>query len=194
MDQSRQLALLIRPYGDHKAPIPLGDDVVLQNLGIAGGRDDLLQDLPAFCQRRPHVTANVRQLRAGGVGHGVLVADAPPDLILQEPIAVDGQENLVKGGRLCRVGVEILLGPAGGVQQIADPDQLRDVEAAAPVRPVQQVLYRLDAGKTRRPSQDDHGPCAVGLIQQAQHVLIICFRPDRQCQLLGLRADRLLRQ
>ena len=29
MDQSRQIALLIRPYGDHKAPIPLGDDVVL---------------------------------------------------------------------------------------------------------------------------------------------------------------------
>ena len=131
MDQSRQIALLIRLDGDHKTPIPLGDDVVLQNLGIAGGRDDLLQNLPAFCQRRPHVTANVRQLRAGGVGHGVLVADAPPDLILQEPVAVDGQKNLVESGRLCRVGIEILLGPAGSIQQIADPDQLRDVEAAA---------------------------------------------------------------
>ena len=140
------------------------------------------------------MTANVRQLRAGGVGHGVLVADAPPDLILQEPVAVDGQKNLVESGRLCRVGIEILLGPAGGVQQIADSDQLRDVEAAAPVRPVQQVLYRLDAGKTRRPPQDDHGPCAVGLIQQTQHVLIICFRPNRQRQFFGLRTDRLLRQ
>ena len=140
------------------------------------------------------MTANVRQFRAGGVGHGVLVADAPPDLILQEPIAVDGQENLVKGGRLCRVGVEILLGPAGSVQQIADPDQLRDVEAAAPVRPVQQVLYRLDTGKTRRPPQDDHGPCTIGLVQQTQHVLIVCFRPDCQRQFLGLRADRLLGQ
>ena len=137
---------------------------------------------------------DVPQFRAGCVGHGVLVGNAPADLILQEPIAVDGQKNLVKGGRLCRVGVEILLGPAGGVQQIADPDQLRDVEAAAPVRPVQQVLYRLDAGKSRCPPQDDHSPCAVGLIQQAQHVLIICFRPDRQRQLLGLRTDRLLRQ
>ena len=194
MDQSRQIALLIRLDGDHKAPIPLGDDVVLQNLGIAGGRDNLLQNLPAFCQRRPHVTANVRQLRAGGIGHGVLVADAPPDLILQEPIAVDGQKNLVESGRLCRVGIEILLGPAGGVQQIADSDQLRDVEAAAPVRPVQQFPHRLHTGESGGAVEGHHGPCAVGLIQQAQHVLIICFRPDRQCQLLGLRADRLLRQ
>ena len=107
---------------------------------------------------------------------------------------MDGQKNQVESGRLCRVGIEILLGPAGGVQQITDPDQLRDVEAAAPVRPVQQVLYRLDAGKTRRPPQDDHGPCAVGLIQQTQHVLIICFRPNRQRQFFGLRTDRLLRQ
>ena len=107
---------------------------------------------------------------------------------------MDGQKNLVESGRLCRVGIEILLGPAGSIQQIADPDQLRDVEAAAPVRPVQQVLYRLDTGKTRRPSQDDHSPCAVGLVQQTKHVLIVCFRPDCQRQFLGLRADRLLRQ
>ena len=67
-------------------------------------------------------------------------------------------------------------------------------ELALAVRPVQQVLYRLDPGKTRRPPQDDHGPCAVGLIQQTQHVLIICFRPNRQRQFFGLRTDRLLRQ
>ena len=87
------------------------------------------------------MTANVRQLRAGGIGHGVLVADAPPDLILQEPIAVDGQENLVESGRLCRVGIEILLGPPGRIQQIADANQLREIEAAATVCPVSTILY-----------------------------------------------------
>ena len=68
VDQTRQTALALGLHRHHEAAVPLGDDVVLQDLGIAGGRDDLLQNLPAFCQRRPHVTANVRQLRAGGVG------------------------------------------------------------------------------------------------------------------------------
>ena len=141
------------------------------------------------------MAADVRQFRAGGIGHGVLVGNAPPDLVLQKAIAVDGQENLVEGGGLCMSSaLKYSLARRAAYSRSPITDQLRDAEAAAPVRPVQQVPHRLDAGKSRCPVEGDHGPCAVGLVQQAQHVLIVCFRPDRQRQFLGLRADRLLSQ
>ena len=123
MDQSRQIALLIRLDGDHKAPIPLGDDVVLQNLGVAGGGNDLLQDLTALGQSCPHVAADVRQFRAGGISHRVLVGNAPPDLVLQKAVAVNGQEDLVDGRRLHGIHIEIFLGTASGVKEIPYTDQ-----------------------------------------------------------------------
>ena len=41
---------------------------------------------------------------------------------------------------------------------------------------------------------DNNPPGTVRLIQQAQHILVVRFRPDSQRQRLGLLADRLIRQ
>ena len=41
---------------------------------------------------------------------------------------------------------------------------------------------------------DNNPPGTVRLIQQAQHILVVRFRPDSQRQRLGLLAARLIRQ
>ena len=82
VDQARHIALVLCLDRHHKTAVPLGDDGLLQNFGVAGRRNDLLQNLAAFCLGRPHMTADVRQLRAGGVGDRVLVHDAAVDLLL----------------------------------------------------------------------------------------------------------------
>ena len=194
VDQPRQVALVLRLHRHHEAAVPLGDDGLLQNFPIAGGGDDLLKDLAALGLGRPHVAADVRQLRAGGVGDGVLVRDGPLDLLLQKAVAVEGEEQVVDGGFLRRLVVEVLLGPAGGGQQIRDGQQLPSVQGAAPVRPVQGLRHRLHAGKRRTAPQADEISGRVRLVQQAQHLLRLRLRPEAQGPLLGLGADSLLAQ
>ena len=82
MNKSRQIALLVRLHRHHKTPVPLGDDVLLQDLGIAGRGNDFLQNLATFGQRRPHVAADIPQLRAGGVRHGIFIRNAAANFIL----------------------------------------------------------------------------------------------------------------
>ena len=194
VDQPRQIALVLRLHRHHEAAVPLGDDGLLQNLPIAGGGDDLLKDLPALGLGRPHVAADVRQLRGGGIGNGVLVRDGPLDLLLQKAVAVEGEEQGIDGGLFRRLVVEVLLGPAGGSQQVCDGQQLPGVQGAAPVRPVQGLRHRLHAGKGRAAPQSDQIPGRVGLVQQPQHLLRLRLRPDAEGPLLGLGADRLLGQ
>ena len=194
MHQTRQVALVLGFHRYHEAAVPLGDDGLLQHLGIAGGRDDLLEDLTALGLGRSHVPADIRQLGAGRVGDGVLIHDAPLDLLFQEAVAVEGQKQMVDGGLFRRIGVEILLGPAGCGQQVRNGQQLPGVQAAAPVCPVQGLRHRLDAGKGRTAPQADHGPGCVSLVQQPLHFLPLRLRPHSHGPLLGLGADSLFRE
>ena len=194
VDQARQVPLVLRLHRHHEAAVPLGDDGLLEDLGVAGRGDDPLEDLAALGLGRPHVPSDIRQLWGSSVRHGVLVRQAPLDLLLQEAVAVEGQKQVVDGGFLCRVGVEVLLAPAGGGQQVRDGQQLVGIEAAAPVRPVQGLRHRLDAGKGGTAPQTHHLPGRVRLIQQAQYLLRLRLRPQAATAGLGLSTDRLLRQ
>ena len=194
MDQAREVPLLLRLYRYHEAAIPLGDDGLLEHLGVAGGGDDLLENLAALGLGGPHVAADVRQLRGSGVGDGVLVRDAALDLVLQEVVAVEGEEQVVDGGFLRRVVIKVLLGPPGGGEQVRDPQQLPGVQAAPPVRPVQGLAHGLHAGKGRRPPLADHLPGGVGLVQEAEDLLRFRLRGNPEGPLLGLRADGPVRQ
>ena len=82
MNKSRQIALLVRLHRHHKAPVPLGDDVLLQDLGITWGGNDFLQNLAAFGQCRAHMAADISQLRAGGIRHGIFIRNAAANFIL----------------------------------------------------------------------------------------------------------------
>ena len=73
MHQSRQTALALRLHRHDEPPVPLGDQRLLQYLGVGRGGDDALQYLPPLGGSHPHTPPYVRQLRAGGVGDGLLV-------------------------------------------------------------------------------------------------------------------------
>ena len=99
-------------------------------------------------------------------------------------------------GRLFRPVItgKVLLGPPGRGQQVRDGQKLPGVQAAAPVRPVQRLRHRLDAGKGRAAPQADHRPGRVRLVQQPQCLLRLRLRTDAQTPGLALGADRLLRE
>ena len=81
MDQTRQTALALGLHRHHEAAVPLGDEGLLQNLGIGGGGDDPLQNLPALAGCQTHLTPDVGKLGAGGVGNGFLVQNGSVDLV-----------------------------------------------------------------------------------------------------------------
>ncbi len=148
-----------------------------------------MENLAAFRLGRPHMAADVRQLRRGRVGNGVLVGDATLDLLLQEAVAVKGEEEVVNGGLLPRLAVPILPGPPGGGEQVRNAQQLPGVQAAAPVRPVQRLPHGPYAGERGGPPEADHPPGGVGLVQKAQDLLHLRLRRDPKGSLLGLGAD-----
>ena len=194
MDKSRQVALMLGLDGHHEAAVPLGDDGLLQNLGIGGRGDDALQDLPALGLGLAHVTADIRQLAACRVGNDPLLGDAAADLLLQKAVALEGEEKVVDGGALLGLVIEILSGPAGGVEQTADGDELAGIQAAATVSAAERLRHGLDSGEGRCAVKADHHPGGVGLIQQALHLFPLGLRTQAQGPLLCLGRDCLLSQ
>ena len=194
VDQPRQAGAELRLHRHHEPPVPLGDDGLLEDLAVAGGGDDLLEDLPALGRGVPLVAADVRQLRAGVVGDDVLLQDGGGDLLLQETVAPEGPEQAVHSGPLPAVVVPVLLHPPGAAEHTGDVQQLPGVQCAAPVRPVQALPHRLDAGEGRAAPEADHLPGRVGLALEPLH--LVHRRPGRggQGPLPGLRAVGLVRQ
>ena len=82
VDKAGQVAAVLRLDGHDEAPVALRDERLLQRALVAGRGDDLLQDLSALGACRTLVTADIRQLGAGGVGDLVLGEDGGRDLIL----------------------------------------------------------------------------------------------------------------
>ena len=82
VDKAGQVAAVVGLDGHDEAPVALRDERLLQCALVAGRGDDLLQDLSALGACRTLVTADIRQLGAGGVGDLVLGEDGGRDLIL----------------------------------------------------------------------------------------------------------------
>ena len=80
--QSRDAPLALGLHRHHEPPVPLGDEGLLQHLGVGGGGDDPLQDLPALAGSQAHLAPDVLELGAGGVGNGLLIQNGPVDLVL----------------------------------------------------------------------------------------------------------------
>ena len=58
--QTRQTALALRLHRHHEPPVPLGDQRLLQHLGVGGGGDDFLQDLPSLAGGDAHFPPDVQ--------------------------------------------------------------------------------------------------------------------------------------
>ena len=145
--QSRQAALAFRLHRHHKPPVPLGDKGLLQYLGVGGGGDDLLQNLPSLAGSDPHFPPDIRQLGAGGVGDGLLVQNGPVDAILQIFVGVQGAEKPVDGRGLALALLVIFIDSPGRRQQSRNVQQLPGVQHAAPVGSRQRLGHVLHPGK-----------------------------------------------
>ena len=191
VDEAGHVRLALRLHRHHEAPVPLGDEALLQDLAVAGGGDDLLQNLPALGLGLPHVPPDIRQLRGGRVRDGILVQDGAFDLLLQKAVAVEGVEKVVDGALVPALVVEVVPGAAGGGQQPCHRQKLDGAEAAAPIRPIQDLPDGLHPGEARAPPQGHHPPGGLGLLLQPLHVLDVRLRPQGQAAALGLVADSL---
>ena len=194
VDQTRQTALALGLHRHHEAAVPLGDEGLLQDLGIGGGGDDALQDLPALGGRQPHFPADIRQLAAGGVGNGLLVQNGGAYLILQIAVGVQrGEQPVQHRGLPLPLGV-VFADPAAGGQHACHIQQFTGVQHTAVVGTGQGGGYILDPGEGGAAVETQPLLGGVGLIQQMQHLLRVRGGSQAQAPLLGGVADRLGRQ
>ena len=193
VDQSGEAPPELRLHRHHKPAVPLGDDRLLKHLAVAGGGDDLLEDLAAPGRGGAHMAADVCQRRAGVVGDDVLLQNGGEDLLLQEPVPPQGAEQVVHRGLFPAVP-QVVPHPAGAAQHPGDVQQLPGVQHAAPVRPVQALRHRLDAVEGGAAAKTDHGPGGVGLVLEPPHLRRFRGGRRRQQPLARLAAARLVRQ
>ncbi len=146
LDKARQLALLLRPDGDHVPAAPLGDDGLLQHFCIGGRSDDFLKTVPHAGGSGPHFTADIRKLGACAVGDLLLAGDGVGDFFLQEAIGHQGGKQPVQrsglpssGGIRCR--------RPGAEKHPGDIQQFPGIEHAAPIRPGQRGSHILQPRK-----------------------------------------------
>ena len=194
MDKAGHAAPELRLHRHHEPAVPLGDDGLLEHLAVAGGGDNLLKDLPALGSGVALVAADIRQLRAGIVGDHVLFQNGGGDLFLQEAVALYRVEQVVHSGLFSAAVPPVVLDPPGAAQHPGDVQQLPGVEGAAPVRPVQALRHRLDAGEGGAAPLADHLPGSVSLVLKPLHLLLVGGGRHRQGLGPGGLAAGLVRQ
>ena len=194
VDKAGDAALALRLHRHHEPPVPLGDQRLLQHLGVGGGGDDLLQDLPSLGGGDPHFPPDVRQLGAGGVGDGLLVQNGAVDTVLQIPVGVQSAEKAVDGRGLALALCVIFADPPGRRQQSRDVQQLPGVQHTAPVGPGQRLRHVPHPGKAGGAIQPQPLLGGVGLVQQPQHLLPVGGGHDMPGLLPCRLADGLGRQ
>ena len=193
VDQAGDLVLKLRLHRHHIPAGPLGDDALLEVLGLGGG-DDLLQNIPDLTLRGPDMPADGGQLRAGRVRQLPVPYNGAGDLVLQKPVGVQGMEEDVNGAFLLPVALPVLLGRPGGGQHPGDVQQLPGVQASPHVRPLEGAGHRLDPGKRGTAPQHHFIYCRRGLFQTQGHLRRVGFRPQPAGPLLALLRDRLVSQ
>ena len=193
MDQAGDLVFELRLHRHHVPPRALGDDVLLEVLGLGGG-EDALQNVPHLALRGPHVPADGGQLGAGRVGQLPVPHDGAGDRVLQEAVGLQGPEEDVDGGLVLLVALAIVLGGAGGSQDGGDVQQLPGVQAAPHVRPLEGAGHRLHPGKGGAAPEDHPVHRGGGLLQALGHLFGVGLRPQAAGPLFPLLGHRLVGQ
>ena len=189
--EARQLAAALGLHRHDEAPAALRDQRVLQNVPVARGRNDALQDLAALGRRRALVAANFRELGRGRVGDLVFVEDRGRDLLLQKAVRVQGEEELVDDRPLL-VLLIIILHAAHIREKPRDVEKLPRVEHAAALGARERFAHVAHAAKGRAAAQHDHLARRVRLVEQAVDLAeIIRWRQPSRPR-LGLRAHRVM--
>ena len=194
VDQAGHVVFVLRLHRHHEAVVALGDDGLLEVLGLVGG-DELVQNVPHLGGGGPDVPPDGGQLRAGRVGDLVLPQDGAGDLLLQEAVGRQGAEQVVDAGLgPVALPLAVLLGGAGRPQHGGDVQQLPGVQRAPHVGPLEGGGHRLDAGQGGTAPQGGHLDGGTGLVQGPLHVVGVGQGAQSQAALLALLRHRLLRQ
>ena len=194
VDKAWQTALALRFHRHHESAVPLGDEGLLQHLGVGWRGDDALQDLAALGGRHPHLPPDVRQLGAGSVGDGLLVQDGPADAVLQIFIGPQGGEQPVDGRGFPLPLRIVVADPPCGCQHAGNIQQLPCVQHTAVVGAVQRLRHNLHAGEGRAAVEPQPHLGGVCLVQQMADRLRLGGGPQPAAPLLGLVADGPLSQ
>ena len=194
VDEAGDAPLALRLHRHHEPPVPLGDERLLQDLGVGGGGDNALQNLPPLAGGQPHFAPDVGKLGAGAVGNGLLVQNCPVNFILQKFIGMQGGKQVIQHGFLPLPILVVLRYPSGGRQQVCHVQQLAGVQHAAVVGAVQRPRHVLHARKAGAAHKPQPLPRALGFRLQMQRLLQVAHRHKAAAFFLGRIAHRQRRQ
>ena len=128
-----------------------------------------MQAVSGSGSRRPHLAADIGQLRAGRIGDLVLAADGIRYLLLQELVGMEGVEQVVDGGLSHAVLGDIAPHQAGALEHPGDVQQLPGIQGPAQIGPGQGGTHVLHPGKTGAASDHHHGLGGAGLLLAMAH-------------------------
>lgn len=163
--KARQAPLALGLDGHDEAPVALGDERLLQHLGIRRRGDDALENLAALRRRDAHLAADVGKLRAGRVGDRLLVEDGAADAVLEILVRVQGGEIVVEHRGLALPVAVIFADAARSREQPRNIEQLARVEHAAVVGARQRRGDILHAGKGGAPVKPETRTGGVRLVE-----------------------------
>ena len=188
VNKSRQAALALRLHRHHEPPVTLGNEGLLQYLGVGRRGDNALQDLASLGGRHPHLPPDVRQLGTGGVGDSLLVQNSPAYPVLQVLVGPQGGEQPVDGRGLPLPVRIVVADPPGGRQHPGDIQQLPGIQHTAVVGAVQRLCHILHPGEGRAAAEPQPGLGRVRLVQQMADRLRLGGGPQPAAPFLGLVA------
>ena len=163
----------------------------LQNLGVAGRRDDLLERVPGSRRRSAHLAADIGKLRGGCVRDLILADNRRGDFLLEEFVGVQSIEEIVDGRLAHGVVREVATHQARALEDVGDLQQLPCVERTAEVGTGQRRAHVPHPVEGRAAAHDHHGFRRRSLGQAMLHLALRNGRRQLPCQLLGRLAHRL---
>ena len=177
---------VFRLHRNNKTSVTLGNDIVLQCLGVAGS--DFSQHIPYFCRSSTDLPPNLIQLRTGMIGDLFFRYNGVFNFILKELIT--GQQRKIAVQRallLVTPFFTIGFGQSCRTQQRTNGKQFYGIEKAALFGTFQCIGNIFYAGKGRTSLQTDHAGSIFGLFLQFFALRKNHFRPKLSTKLLCRR-------
>ena len=184
MYQAWHIIFALTPHRNHIAALADGDDGVPQKFRIGRRGNDFLQAFFDFTALNPHMSANIRQSGAGGIGNLFLGQNRTKNTILQ--IFVGGQtgKQLLQNSRLL-VFRNVAFYNSGAPKHSGNGQQFLGVEASSPFRPFQRRGNITDLRKPGVPLLSTHPGSCGGFLQALAHFVQVRNRTQVQTRLFS---------
>ena len=169
MHKSRQVVAALALNGNNIAALPNGDDRFTQVLGIRRRGNDFLQRIPNLSGLNPHMSSDIRQLRACIVRNFLFRQNCAKDSVFQVFICLQAMENRIQH-RGCLIFRDVSLHRSCAAKHTCDTQKLCRLQAAASVSTFQRcadITHPTESGVSLLCTQK--GSCC-SLLQQRFHL------------------------